>query len=277
MIPPIASNFVAGESPAEAIDHAYQLNDRNVGALLNLLGEHYEDPDGAAGDRDAYLDLIEDISSNELDACVSVKPSQIGLDISDETFADNAERIVERADEEDVFVWIDMEDHTTTDATIDVYEELLGEYGDVGLCLQANLKRTRDDLERLAPQGGKLRLTKGAYNEPESVSYKRKERVNEEYKELIRIGFEQCTGTVGIGSHDPEMIDYSIELHEEYGTDFEIQMLMGVRENAQFELAEQYPVYQYVPYGNKWFSYFYRRLMERKENALFAARAVLTG
>ena len=277
MIPPIASNFVAGETPAEAIDHAYALNDRNVGAILNLLGEHYDTAAPAADDRDEYLGLIEDVSRDGLDACISVKPSQIGLDVGASTFADNAEQIVEHADEHGAFVWIDMEDYTTTDDTIEVYESLLSEYGDVGLCLQANLKRTREDLKRLAPQGGKLRLVKGAYDEPESVAYSNKERVNQEYRELLRLGFEEATGTVAVGSHDPEMIDHSIDLHEEYGTDFEIQMLMGVREDAQTDLAEDYSVYQYVPYGSKWMSYFYRRLMERKENALFAARAVLTG
>jgi proline dehydrogenase len=277
MIPPIASNFVAGETPAEAIDHSHRLNDKDVGAILNLLGEHYETPEPAAEDRDEYLDLIADIASDDLDACLSVKPSQIGLDVGEGTFAENARLIVEHADEHDVFVWFDMEDHTTTDVTLDVYEQLVTEFGDVGLCLQANLKRTREDLERLAPLGGKLRLVKGAYDEPAEISYKDKARVDEEYRELLNYAFEHCTGTVAVGSHDPEMIEHGIERHEETGTPVELQLLMGVREEAQFEHAEEYPVYQYVPYGSKWLSYFYRRLMERKENALFGVRAVLTG
>jgi proline dehydrogenase len=275
MIPPIASNFVAGETPAEAIDHACHLNERNVGAILNLLGEHYEDPEPAADDRDAYLELIEDIATQELDACLSVKPSQIGLDVDETTFEENARVIVEHADEHDVFVWFDMEDHTTTDVTIDVYETLVTEFGDVGLCLQANLKRTREDLERLAALGGKLRLVKGAYDEPAEIAYTNKERIDDEYHELLDYAFEHCTGTVAVGSHDPAMIEYALDRHESTGTEFELQLLMGVREEAQFEYGQEYSVYQYVPYGGKWLSYFYRRLLERKENALFALRAVL--
>jgi proline dehydrogenase len=171
-----------------------------------------------------------------------------------------------------------MEDHTTTDATLDAYEEFAREHPDcVGVCLQANLKRTRDDVERLADVPGKIRLVKGAYDEPAEVAYTEKSRVNDAYRELLAYAFEHYDGGVAVGSHDPEMIDYARDLHEEFGTDFEVQMLMGVREDAQSDLAEEYEVWQYVPYGDKWLSYFYRRVMERKENVLFALRAILTG
>ncbi len=276
MLPPIASNFVAGETPAEALVHASECNDRGVGVILNLLGEHYDDPAAAAADRDAYRQLIGDIADEELRACVSIKPSQIGLDIDAETFRSNLTEIVEHADEQGVLVWVDMEDHTTTDDTIDTFEPLAREYGSVGLCLQANLKRTREDLERLIDVPGKLRLVKGAYDEPDEISYTRKERVNEEYRELLRYAFEHCDSGVAVGSHDPAMIEHAKELHDRHGTGFEVQMLMGVRESAQFELADDCEVWQYAPYGDKWISYFYRRVMERKENVLFAARAVLS-
>ncbi|MFC7114324.1 proline dehydrogenase family protein [Natronoarchaeum sp. GCM10025703] len=276
MLPPIASNFVAGETPAEALVHARECNDRGVGVILNLLGEHYDDPAAAAADRDAYRQLIGDIADEELRACVSIKPSQIGLDIGAETFRSNLTDIVEHADEQGVFVWVDMEDHTTTDDTIDTFEPLAREYGSVGLCLQANLKRTREDLERLIDVPGKLRLVKGAYDEPDELSYSRKERVNEEYRELLRYAFEHRDSGVAVGSHDPAMIEHAKELHDRHGTGFEVQMLMGVRESAQFELADDCEVWQYAPYGDKWISYFYRRVMERKENVLFAVRAVLS-
>jgi proline dehydrogenase len=278
MIPPIASKFVAGETPAAALDHARRLDDRDIGAILNLLGEHYDDPDAAATDRDAYLDLIDDIASANGDICISIKPSQIGLDIDEAVFRENLEAIVERAEDRDVFVWMDMEDHTTTDTTLDAFEDFAREYdGDVGLCLQANLKRTRDDVERLADVPGKIRLVKGAYDEPEEIAYTEKSRVNEAYRDLLEYAFERYDGGIAVGSHDPEMIDYARDLHAEHGTEFEVQMLMGVREDAQDALAEEYEVWQYVPYGDKWLSYFYRRAMERKENLLFALRAVVSG
>ncbi|SNZ12167.1 L-proline dehydrogenase [Natronoarchaeum philippinense] len=276
MLPPIADNFVAGETAPEAIAHARDLDGRGVGTILNLLGEHYERPGPAAEDRDAYVRLIDDIADAGIDACVSVKPSQIGLDIGESTFRSNLEVIAERADERDAFVWIDMEDHETTDATLDAFEELARAHEwSVGVCLQANLKRTRKDLDRLIDVPGKFRLVKGAYDEPDDLSYTRKPRVNEEYRELLRYAFEHRDRGVAVGSHDPVMIEHAADLAAEHGTDFEIQMLMGVRESAQYDLAADYDVYQYVPYGNRWLSYFYRRVAERRANALFALRAAI--
>ncbi|WP_323674465.1 proline dehydrogenase family protein [Halorubellus sp. PRR65] len=277
MIPPIASRFVAGETPAEAIDHARALNDDGVSAILNLLGEHYDDRAPAAADADAYVELVADVGASDVDACVSVKPSQIGLDVGEDVFRDLLERVVEAGDEHDVFVWVDMEDRHTTDATLDAFEDFARKYeGDVGLCVQANLKRTPEDIERLADVPGKVRLVKGAYDEPEDVSYKQKSKVNEQYRELLEFMFREFEDGVAVGSHDPAMIEYASELHDEYGTPYEVQMLMGVREDAQRDLTDDdVEVWQYAPYGGKWLQYFYRRVRERKENVLFAARAVL--
>jgi proline dehydrogenase len=276
MIPPVADNFVAGETAEEAIEHARDLERRGVGTILNLLGEHYEDPADAAADTAAYGDVVERLAAVDADACVSVKPSQVGLDVSEELFRENLASIVEVADEYGTFVWLDMEDHTTTDATLDAYEHhARGTDGNVGVCVQSNLKRTREDLERLADPPGKVRLVKGAYDPPRELAYQSKERVDRAYREDLEYAFREFESGVAVGSHDPAMIDRVRELHEGHGTDFEIQMLMGVREEAQTELAREYPVYQYVPYGRKWFSYFYRRIRERRRNALFALRALI--
>ncbi|SEO53904.1 L-proline dehydrogenase [Halogranum amylolyticum] len=277
MIPPIASRFVAGETPAAAFDHVRETNEEGVKVILNLLGEHYDNRAEADQDTATYVQLIRDIGGTDLDACVSVKPSQIGLDAGGDVFRENFRAVVEAGDHHDVFVWCDMEDYTTTDVTLDAFEELAREFeGGVGLCVQANLKRTREDLERLVDVPGKIRLVKGAYAEPREVAYKDKSEVDAAYREYLEYMFEQFDGGIAVGSHDPAMIDLAVDLHEEYGTDFEIQMLMGVREDAQRELAaDGYEIWQYAPYGDKWFSYFYRRVRERKENALFALRAVV--
>ncbi|OYR94408.1 proline dehydrogenase [Halorubrum sp. E3] len=288
MIPPIASSFVAGETPEEALAHVESLNERGVAGILNLLGEHYEERPPADGDADAYVDLVESIAERDVNACVSVKSSQIGLDIGDDAFQENLARIVEAAnapeatgpDGTGTFVWIDMEDHETTDVTLDAFERhATATDGNVGVCVQANLKRTRDDLERLADLPGKVRLVKGAYDEPASIAYTKKARVDESYRECLAYMFEAFDDGVAVGSHDPAMIDYAGELHAEHGTPYEVQMLTGVRESAQFDLAADpnvdAEVYQYIPYGTKWFSYFYRRIRERKSNALFALRAVV--
>src|SRR5699024_4726268 len=147
----------------------------------------------------------------------------------------------------------------------------------VGVCVQANLERTPEDLQRLADYPGKVRLVKGAYDEPDEIAHQGKEQVNDAYRDCLDIMFEGFDGGIAVGSHDPAMIDYATDRHDEFGTDFELQMLMGVREQAQYELAEEYDVWQYVPYGGKWLSYFYRRVMERRENLTFALRALVSG
>jgi proline dehydrogenase len=275
MIPPIASRFVAGETPAAVVDHARRLEDRGVRSICNHLGEHYDSPEPAAADRDAYCTLVDDIADANLDACISVKPSQVGLGVSEDCFRENFAAIVEQAAAQGTFVWLDMEDHTTTDATLDTYADHATEYDGVGVCVQANLQRTPEDLHRLADLPGKVRLVKGAYDEPAAIAHQEKARVNEAYRDCLDVMFAEFEGGIAVGSHDPAMIDYATERHDEWGTDFEIQMLMGVREEAQYDLAAEYDVWQYVPYGGKWLSYFYRRVMERRENLTFALRAIL--
>lgn len=275
MIPPIANRFVAGETTAAALESAKTRNQEGLGVILNLLGEHYDDPAAVGSDRDTYIQLVRRIDEMELDACISVKPTQLGLDIGEETFRARLEEILNEAAERQVFVWLDMEDHETTDATITAYEDFVEPYdGQLGLCLQANLKRTPDDLERLAGYPGKLRLVKGAYKEPKDISYRSSSRVDEAYRNLIDQAFEQCDDGVAIASHDDEMLEFAIERARETDVSYEIQMLMGVREDLQRALTEEHTVYQYIPYGNRWLSYFYRRMMERKENLLFGLRAI---
>ena len=249
-------------------------NVRGVSGILNLLGEHYDERAPADADAEEYIALAEAIDRRDTDACISVKPSQIGLDVSESLFEDNLSRIVDASDS---FVWIDMEDHSTTDVTLDAFEEhARATDGNVGVCVQANLIRTGGDLERLAELPGKVRLVKGAYDEPAEIAHKGKATVDEVYRDNLEFMFREFEDGIAVGSHDPAMIDHARDLHDTYGTPYEVQMLTGVREQAQYDLArEGVPVHQYVPYGTKWFSYFYRRLRERKSNALFAARAIV--
>ena len=278
MIPPIARRFLAGETAGDAMAHARELDAAGVGTIFNRLGEHYGAREPADADAEAYCELLSSIGDTDLDACVSVKPSQLGFDVDPAVFRENLTRVVGTAADHGGFVWIDMEDHTTTDATIDAFESQVRRYPGVGLCLQANLKRTPADLSRLADLPGKVRLVKGAYDEPPDAAYTDKARIDEAFRDLLVGAFERFDGGVALGSHDPEMIELARKLHREHGTDYEVQMLMGVREDAQRGLAaDGVAVYQYAPYGTRWLSYFYRRVMERKENALFALRAVLSG
>ena len=277
MVPPVANRFVAGETPAEALEHVRELNRDDVGALLNLLGEHYDERSRADADAEAYCDLVDDIGRTDLRATVSIKPTQLGLAIAEDVFRENLARVVERAADRDVFVWIDMEDYPTTDATLDAYEHHARRQGDVGVCIQANLRRTRADLERLAPLPGKVRLVKGAYSPPEDVAFQSASRVNQAFRRSLRFMFEEFEDGIAVGSHDPDMVDLAAGLHDKHGTPYEVQMLMGVRSEAQRELARDREMWQYVPYGSAWLSYFYRRVKERRENVLFALRALVQG
>jgi len=274
VIPPVARRFVAGETGAEALEHARQLRERDVGAILNLLGEHYHDPAPAREDAAAYRRLVADVGATDLDVRVSIKPSQLGLAVDGALFETLLGEVVETAREHGVFVWLDMEDHATTDATLDAFERAVTDYPRMGVCVQANLVRTGGDIERLVDLPGSVRLVKGAYDEPADIAIQDRRAVDAAFHEHLEHLFREGEH-VAVGSHDPAMVERAIELHGECDTPFEIQMLMGVREDAQFELARDHDVVQYVPFGRKWFSYFSRRVTERRENLAFALRAVL--
>jgi len=234
MIPPIARRFVAGESAPEAIEHARaRANEDGVAVILNLLGEHYDDPADARADTDAYLALLTDIADSGLDASISVKPprsvSTCPTSASRGTIAKSSPAHTNSTRSSG-----DMEDADTTDATLDAFESIAEEYPwSVGQCIQSNLKRTREDLDRLSDVPGKIRLVKGAYDEPEAIAHKEQSRVDEAYREDLRFLFERRDRGIAVGSHDPAMISLADRLAREHGADYEVQMLMGVREDAQ--------------------------------------------
>jgi len=276
MLPPVVSRFVAGEGPAAALEHVRRTNDRGLKVLLNYLGEHHTERPTAAEDAESYERLLADLDGTALDARVSVKPTQLGLAIRESVFRFNLDRVVSAAVAHDNVVWIDMEDRTTTDATLDAFEHHARETGgQVGVCLQANLRRTATDLDRLADVPGKIRLVKGAYEEPEDVAYTRRSAVDEAYRENLEFLFQEYDGDVAVGTHDPAMLEYADDLAETYGRSYEVQMLMGVRDRAQERLAASgHDVWQYAPFGARWPSYFYRRVRERRRNLSFALRAI---
>ena len=298
MIPPIAARFVAGETAVSVLDRARVLNGRGIGAICNRLGEHYDSREPADEDVEAYRRLLAEFQSRGLRACVSVKPTQLGLAVHEEVFRENLERVVDAAvwdgggDGEGGrggarsgnagatgFVWIDMEGPGTTGATVDAFEAVSrANPGRVGVCLQANLDRTEADVERLADVPGKVRLVKGAYDPPPNEGVRGADAVNRAYEARLEELFATRDGpdqAVAVGTHDPRLIELARSLGAAHGTDFEVQMLMGVREDEQDRLARELDVWQYVPYGERWLAYFSRRVAERKENVLFALRAVL--
>lgn len=281
MIPPIANRFIAGETAQTAIANTQHYRDDGVYTILNRLGEHYDSPADAVADADEYCDLITDHIEAPNRICLSVKPSQLGIDIAldrdTSTFENQLERVVETAYDNDVFVWVDMEDSETTDATLDAVERLGRTYDStVGVAIQANLRRTADDLRRLNGSGVAVRLVKGAYDEPNKIAYQDDTTIDEQYKSHLEYLFAEFDGYVAVATHDPAMIAQARNLATTYDREFEFQMLLGVRPNAQRELAaEGYDVWQYAPYGDEWMAYVWRRLREGKNNAGFILRALI--
>ena len=270
----IAKRWIAGYTLQDAMEAARNANQRKIHAILNRLGEHTPDRKLIQQYVDEYLKLLGTIQSENLQATISVKPSQVGLAAEITLYRDNLLKLIARAEEEGRFVWIDMENSPYTESTVEVYRELLGAHTDLGLCLQANMKRTENDLKDLVPREGKIRLVKGAYPENGEVAFKRRSEVNANYLRLMHMLFEHG-GFFAIGTHDEKMITEARNLSGDYKADFEFQLLKGIRDDLKSNLlADGFRVSEYIPYGPEWYNYSKRRMRERKRNILLLLRSI---
>ena len=270
----IAKRWIAGYTLQDAIDAARNASERKTHAILNRLGEHTPDRKLIQQYVEEYMKLLETIQSENLQATISVKPSQIGLAAEISLYKGNLLKIIARAEEEGRFVWIDMENSPYTESTVEIYRELLGTHKDLGLCLQANMKRTESDLRDLLPRGGKIRLVKGAYPENGQIAFKRRSELNANYLRLMHILFEQ-NGFFAIGTHDEKMITEAKKLSHDQKTDFVFQLLKGIRDDLKSSLlANGFSVSEYIPYGPEWYNYSKRRMRERKRNILLLIRSI---
>jgi proline dehydrogenase len=280
----LARRFVAGETLDEAIQAIRELNERGLLVTLDHLGENVVSRQDAERATEAYLDAFDQIARTGVDANVSVKLTHLGLDLGDEVACTNLRRIVEHAGERGNSVEIDMEGSTYTQRTLDIYYRLRDAGLDnVGAVIQAYLYRSEADIERLIRFGAKVRLCKGAYDEPATIAYRRKADVDRNFVRLTHLLFSSEARQRGvmpaIATHDDKMITAAKEAAQQNGWSpeaFEFQMLYGVRRELQQRLADEgYQVRVYVPYGTQWYPYFMRRMAERPANVLFVARALL--
>jgi proline dehydrogenase len=270
----IAKRWIAGYTLQDAINSARDANERKMQALLNRLGEHTPDRNLIQQYVEEYLKLLEAIRSEKLQATISIKPSQIGLTADATLYRDNLLKILTKAEEESRFVWIDMENSPYTESTVNIYRELLVTHNDLGLCLQANMKRSESDLRDLLPRGGKIRLVKGAYPENGDVAFKRRSELNANYVRLMHILFEQGT-FFAIGTHDEKMITEAENLSRNQKVNFEFQLLKGIRDDLKSRLLKDgFKVSEYIPYGPEWYNYSKRRMRERKRNILLLIRSI---
>lgn len=272
----LAGKFVAGDSLDDAASVARELNRDGFLVSLDLLGEEVHDSESALTATDEYIESLDRIDADGLDANISVKPTQLGLSIDEGLAFEAIVRLVQRAAEIGTSVTIDMEDSRYTDATVRLFEKAQASHGNVGIAIQSYLRRTPDDLLRLMPLGGHIRLCKGAYVESEEIALTSKSAVNAAYAEQLKMLMGSEETTPAIATHDVALVDLAKELSPPRSAPFEFQMLYGVRSELQADLiADGYPVRVYLPFGSEWYPYLTRRLAERPSNAWFFARALL--
>ncbi len=273
--------FMPGERLDDALGAAERFRTDGIGTLFTRLGENLTALTEANDVAAHYGTVVEKIAELGLDAEISVKPTQLGLDIDAEATFDHLDRLCGQAALRGGrgIVWIDMEASSYVDATLELYVRLRERHANVGICLQAYLHRTSADIERLLPLGSAVRLVKGAYSEPRSVAVQSRTDVDANYREqsVALIVRGRATGTrVGLGTHDVKLIERIATdvAAEGIGRDaFEIQMLYGIREDELRRLgAEGYVVRSLIAYGTHWYPWYVRRLAERPANVLFVAR-----
>jgi len=276
----LARRFVAGETLPEAVEKIRALNGRGIRATIDHLGENVRDERGAEEATGACLDILEAIRTERLRANISVKLTQLGLDIDFELCRRNLHRIAGRARDQGTFVRIDMESSEYTDRTLELFRSAFDTYGNVGVVIQAYLYRSGKEIGEINAMGARVRLCKGAYREPKEVAFPAKRDVDENFVRLARALFESGTYPA-IATHDERMIDAARRLADETGRtqkEFEFQMLYGIRRDLQARLVQEgYTMRVYTAYGKMWAPYFMRRLAERPANALFLLRNLLRG
>jgi len=273
-----ARRFVAGETMEEVVAPMRALNERGMSVSLDYLGENVTRAEEAAGAAEYYGRLFRFIDANRLDANVSLKLTQLGLDIDNSLAYQNMRRILDEARRYDQFVRIDMEGSAYTARTVQLFECLWADYKNVGVVIQAYLYRSRQDIERLIELGARVRLCKGAYSEPKEVAFAHKADVDANYLRLMKTLLKQGRYPA-IATHDEAMIGATREYAQEAGIPrdaFEFQMLYGIRRDLQRSLVrEGYRMRVYVPFGTQWYGYLMRRLAERPANLGFVLKNLL--
>ena len=283
----VVHRFVPGDTVADAIDSVARL--RHSGRLVSIdyLGEDVTDADTADQTVDAYLTLL-DALARRPEPTTQVRPLEVSLKLSalgqalprdgEKIALENAHTICERAQRHGIWVTVDAEDHTTTDSTLSIVRDLRTEFDWLGTALQAYLHRTEADCKDFAASGARIRLCKGAYDEPASVAYRDRRDVTDSYLRCLRL-LMAGDGYPMVASHDPEIIGAvpDIARENQRGADgFEYQMLYGIRDTEQRRLADGGAhVRVYVPFGTQWYGYFVRRLAERPANLTFFMRALV--
>lgn len=275
------TRFMPGEELSDAVNAAMKLKERSIRTIFTRLGENIVDEEEARAVAEHYCDSLKQIKRNGLDSYISVKLTQLGLELSEDLCYSNLLSVVEEADRHGNKVWIDMEQSSYVDRTLGIYRRIRSSYANVGVCLQAYLYRTQKDLEDLLPLKPAIRLVKGAYAEPATVAFPRRADVDANFFDLSKTILEHAKAGVlfGIATHDEVLLSRLQWEAQRQGVgkdEFEFQLLYGIKTELQAKLAgEGYRVRSLISYGSYWFPWYVRRLAERPANVLFVAKSIL--
>ena len=274
-----SKKYIAGKTLQSAVDTVKQLNSKGILATLDVLGESVHNKEEAIEAKNKALEVLDAIVKYKLNANLSIKPTQMGLAIDKEVAYQNIIELVKKAGLINNFVRIDMEDSPYTDATLDLYKRIFSEIKNVGVVLQAYLKRTSNDTIVLNKIGTNYRLCKGIYIEPATIAYKDKQAIRENFMKCLELMLKNGN-YVGIATHDKYLIDKSYELIKDLNIQkdkFEFQMLLGVREDLREKINNDgYKIRIYVPFGEDWYKYSIRRLQENPQLAGHIAKEFFT-
>jgi proline dehydrogenase len=274
--------FMPGEKPEDALEAGAAIAATGRGLLFTQLGEAITSSDAAIAVRDHYLGFFDQVQSMNLPAHVSVKPTQLGLDLSFPECERNLQTLAAKAEQTGSALWLDMEDSSYVDRTLDLYEAVKKNHPSTGIALQAYLRRTPGDLSRLMPLAPVVRLVKGAYQEPAKIAFEKKSDTDRAYFELAStmldaVGTGRCTPI--FGTHDLSLVDRIVERAAATGVakgSYEVHMLYGIRDSAQTRLvAEGHTVKTLISYGSAWYRWYVRRLAERPANVWFVVKSML--
>lgn len=271
--------YIAGESLESAVSLVKNLNAKGIYATLDLLGESVTNEEEALRAFENAMKVFDAIVEHNLTANISVKPTQLGLSFDEQFACTQIQKLVKRASEIDNFVRIDMEDSQYTDATINIYKSVFEEFSNVGIVLQAYLKRSYNDTVILNKLGTNYRICKGIYVEPASLTYKEKQMIRDNFLKMMECMFKN-ENYVGIATHDEYLIDNAYRMIKEYNIPndkFEFQMLLGVREDLRNKINNDgYKIRIYVPFGEDWYAYSIRRMQENPQIAGYIVKNIFS-
>jgi proline dehydrogenase len=276
-----AGRYIAGEELSDAVQTVKKLNTEGCMATLDVLGEDITERHEAIASRDEILKVLQTIKKENLDSNVSIKPTQLGLNLDKDFCLENTRIIIQAAKEMNNFVRMDMEDSSTTDGIIWLYKTIRKDFSNTGIVLQAYLRRTKDDAKKIIQDGyGNFRFCKGIYVEPEAIAFKQKEEVRQKFLETLSMMWDM-KAYVGVATHDDELVNAAVKFIAErklQRNEYEFQMLLGVKPELRRKLIRDgHRVRVYVPFGKHWYGYSTRRFKENPEMAGYVFKALFTG